>query len=269
MKNYRKAVEDRQRNILDTVLEHKEIEVRELADITGVSPMTVRRDLQLLESRGLLRRVYGKAISPDIAFPGGVEVIDRCRDAISAYAASLVADGDKLFINGSRTALNLLDHMKAVGVRVFTNNSWVTDKQLSDNVTVILSGGELSSRVMVGEYVLQNLLNLSADKTFIGCAAVYDDGEFRYDIPTEIGINEVMISRTKGKLFILADHTKLQRREQHANSYGSCRYDHDVTLITDDMADPVMVARLREKKINVIVVPTGRQTAGQPGDQNG
>ena len=257
MKNYRKAVEERQSKILQLVREREEIAVEELANITHVSPMTVRRDLQVLENRGLLSRVYGKALSLERSGREGPHSRHEmlCRDSLSAYAASLVKDHDKIFINGSRTALNLLDHVKARDVRVYTNNGWVLEKKLGENVNVTLSGGELTSRIMVGEYVMQNLLNLTANKTFIGCAAVYDNGEFRYNIPTEIGINELMISRTKGELYILADHTKLQQREKHINGYGSCRYHHDVTLITDEEADREMVAKLRAMQIRVMIIP--------------
>jgi DeoR/GlpR family transcriptional regulator of sugar metabolism len=109
---------------------------------------------------------------------------------------------------------------------------------------------------MVGEYVMRNLLSTSADKTFLGCAAVYDDGEFRYDIPTEIGINEAMIGRTAKELYILADHTKIKKREVQENSYGSCAYDRPFTLITDDNANMAVVERLRMCGTNVILVPT-------------
>jgi DeoR/GlpR family transcriptional regulator of sugar metabolism len=108
---------------------------------------------------------------------------------------------------------------------------------------------------MIGDYVMRNLLNMSADKTFIGCAAVYDDGEFRYDIPTEIGINEAMISMTTGDIYILADHSKILRRGVHENSYGSCTYDRQVTLITDDAVSTAVVERLRRTGMEVIMVP--------------
>jgi DeoR/GlpR family transcriptional regulator of sugar metabolism len=110
---------------------------------------------------------------------------------------------------------------------------------------------------MVGDYVMRNLLTTHAEKTFIGCAAVYDNGEFRYDIPTEIGINESMIARTKGELYILVDHSKIQSRSSQVNQgnmYGSCTYDHSLTLITDEFADADCVERLRQNGIKVIQI---------------
>ena len=256
MKNYRKAVEERQSQILSIVSERKEVRVEELAELCNVSMMTVRRDLKLLDEQGLLHRTHGGALSRDkaeVMSHRGSEV-QYWRELISRFAARYVSDGDTLFINGSRTALELLHYLPDKKVTVYTNNAWAATESFPEQISVILTGGELSSNVMIGEYVIQNLLSLSADKTFLGCAAVYDDGEFRYDIPTEIGINEVMISRTRGDLYILADHTKLRRRGLQINAYGSFRYNCPVTLVTDELADKEIVRSLRSQGIVVVQV---------------
>lgn len=107
---------------------------------------------------------------------------------------------------------------------------------------------------MVGDSVMRRLLNQTADKTFIGCAGVTADGAFSYNIPMEIGINEAMISRTTKALYILADHTKLENAKQSSAQYGSCTYERQVTLITDEKADPVTVEGLRNKGMEVYQV---------------
>ena len=257
MKTDRKTVENRQIHVLNYVREQNGAGVEELSEIFGVSPMTVRRDLQELSRRGWIRRLHGKAVpaaEPDPYAEKDLSVV-RARKAISSFAASLVNDGDELFINGSCTALFLLEELGEKHVTVRTNNGNAVEHIWPDGVKILLIGGELSGKIMVGEYVVQNLLSMSADKTFLGCAAVYDDGEFRYDIPTEISINEMMISRTRGELYILADHGKLKKREGASNVYGSFRYHYPVTLVTDSLADEEIVQELRGHGINVIQVP--------------
>lgn len=257
MKNNRKAVDERHSQILKMVRERGEVKVEEIAKEYQISLMTVRRDLQYLEREKLLSRTHGGAISLARANMtlSRDEKAAACRERISQYASRFVEDGETLFINGSRTALNILKYVEGKRVSVYTNNCWGIGTKYPPGVTVYFTGGEVRSNVMVGEYVMRNLLSLSADKTFIGCAAVYDDGEFRYDIPTEIGINEAMISRTSKELYILADHTKLKKRESLENSYGSCAYDKPLTLITDEYADPVVVEQLRKYGLNVVMVP--------------
>lgn len=257
MKNSRNAVDDRQMQILDMVRDRREVKVEELANTFGISLMTVRRDLKLLEDKKKLVRTHGGAISLDKASQliSQSEKISLCRESISKFAAQYVDDGDSLFINGSRTALNMLRYVENKKVTVVTNNCWGIGEKYPQGVTMHYTGGEVRSNIMIGEYVMRNLLSMSADKTFLGCAAVYEDGEFRYDIPTEIGINEAMISHTRKGLYILADHTKIMTRESRESVYGSCTYECECTLITDRHADTAVLERLRKRDINVIVVP--------------
>ena len=257
MKNNRKAVEERHMNILNMVREKEEVSVEALAGAFQISLMTVRRDLQYLENRGLLKRVHGGAVclKKGSGPVTDAEWIQLCRSRISEYAARFVSSGDVIFLNGSMTALDMLHYVGDKKVRVYTNNCRAVGEQFPENVTIHLTGGEVRGPVMIGEYVMRNLLAVSADKTFLGCAAVYEDGEFRYDIPTEIGINEAMIGKTEKDIYILADHSKILKREFRENVYGSCTYDHPLTLITDDAVSPAVVDRLRRTGMEVIRVP--------------
>ena len=260
MKKDRKSVDERQRKILEMIRSNGEAKVEDLARTFGISLMTVRRDLQFLEERQLIARFHGGAaavnrsqnMTPE-------EEIKMYRDLIGRYAARFVDDGDTLFINGSRTALNMLKHVHDKKVTVHTNNGWAVGESYPKGVNVHITGGELRDYVMVGDYVMRNLLTLTADKTFVGCAAVYDDGEFRYDIPTEIGINEAMITRTRKELYFLADHSKLQIRADRENRYGSCTYEMPWTLITDEKANLDVVERLRQSGMKVILVEADMQ----------
>lgn len=256
MKNNRKVVEERQQKILNMVRKQEEVRNEELADELGVSLMTVRRDLGLLEQHRLLRRTHGGAISMERAHNTRhiSEEAAYCRDRISAYAAKFIEAGDSIFINGSRLALNMLEHTESENVKVFTNNGWAIGKKYPKGVSINFTGGEMQGHIMVGEGVVRNLLSMSADKSFLGCAAVYENGECRYDIWTEISINEIMVSRTTGRLYILAEHSKLQRQSITGRTGSGVIYDHPTTLITDSNADPEIVEQIRASGIEVILV---------------
>ena len=256
MRNSKKDVDSRQLNILNLVREQGEIRSEDIAKRYSISMMTVRRDLQVLEERRLLRRTHGGAVSFERGYSleGISEDITRCRNKISEYAAALVETGDSLFINGSRTALNLLKYISGKNVMVCTNNGWAIGEDYASGVNIKFTGGEAREKIMVGELTMRNLLEMTADKTFIGCASVYDDGKFQYNIPNEIGINEAMISRTRKELYILADHTKLKRQEHRDDSYGSCSYERALTLITDEAADPYVIEKLRQYGMKIVLV---------------
>jgi DeoR/GlpR family transcriptional regulator of sugar metabolism len=108
MKRDRKSVDERRMKVLDMVREQKEVSVEQLAEIFQVSLMTVRRDLHYLEERGLLDRFYGGATVQKRWPDAPEEDIQLCREKIAQYAARFVEEGDRLFINGSMTALNML-----------------------------------------------------------------------------------------------------------------------------------------------------------------
>lgn len=252
MKRDQSSVEHRRSQILRKIREEEEVRVEDLAQEFGLSCMTVRRDLQYLEDRNLVTRFYGGAtVNPEYRCVSAEEELALYRRQLSRYAATRVLNGETLFINGSMVALGVLDYITAHNVHVITNNGMAVTKKHHKGVTVTLTGGELREHVMTGETVMRYLLNCTADKTLIGCAGVTPNGEFCYNIPTEIGINETMIARTTKELYILADHTKLNDPEANVAKYGSCTYDRQVTLITDEKADPNTVESLRRHGIEV------------------
>ena len=256
MKNSKANVEARQKNILQYVRKAGEVNSYDLVDEFKISIMTVRRDLEELEQKHLLKRTHGGACTLD--YVKGSKSLSKnirmCRDLISRYASSLIKDNDRIFINGSRTALKMLEYVGNKNVTVYTNNGLAFGRKFPENVSIHMTGGELRNHILVGDATMRNILDVTANKTFIGCWAVYDDGAFLYNIPNEIGINEAMISRTTEDLYILADHSKLQRHDNLESSYGSCIYDRKVTLITDNQADMEIIEKLRASGIEIIIV---------------
>ena len=256
MKNSKANVEARQKNILQYVRKAGEVNSYDLVDEFKISIMTVRRDLEELEQKHLLKRTHGGACTLD--YVKGSKSLSKnirmCRDLISRYASSLIKDNDRIFINGSRTALKMLEYVGNKSVTVYTNNGLAFGRKFPENVSIHMTGGELRNHILVGDATMRNILDVTANKTFIGCWAVYDDGAFLYNIPNEIGINEAMISRTTEDLYILADHSKLQKHDNLESSYGSCIYDRKVTLITDNQADAEIIEKLRASGIEIIIV---------------
>lgn len=256
MKNSKANVEARQKNILQYVRKAGEVNSYDLVNEFKISIMTVRRDLEELEQKHLLKRTHGGACTLD--YVKGSKSLSKnirmCRDLISRYASTLIKDNDRIFINGSKTALKMLEYVGNKNVTVYTNNGLCFGRKFPENVSIHMTGGELRNHILVGDATMRNILDVTANKTFIGCWAVYDDGAFLYNIPNEIGINEAMISRTTEDLYILADHSKLQRHDNLESSYGSCIYDRKVTLITDSQADAEIIEKLRASGIEIIIV---------------
>ena len=227
MKRDRQSVNQRQAEMLSLICQRQEILVGELCQIFNVSPMTVRRDIRLLEKQGKISRFHGGA-TVDLQNMVSKDRLDvsLCRSSIARYAAALVKDGDTLFINGSNTALAMLDYLEGKHVTVYTNNG-----------------------MAVGDLTLRNLMDIQADKAFLGCVGISPGGEILCGIPSELSINETMIVHSE-KYFILCDHTKVGR----SSPYASFLLEKKGCVITDDLAPTEVTDRLRDGDMEVIRV---------------
>src|SRR5262245_38689900 len=98
--------------IEDSLQSQSRVTVEQLARALKVSPVTVRTDLSELERRGRLVRVHGGAMAANKAahelhFESRARLQHSAKHAIGKYAASLVRDGDSIFLDASTTALEL------------------------------------------------------------------------------------------------------------------------------------------------------------------
>jgi DeoR family fructose operon transcriptional repressor len=251
MKRDRQSVDLRHAEMLALIRERQEVLVEELSEAFDISTMTVRRDLQALEEAGKISRFHGGAaasFSPDAE---GKSRVSLCRQMIARYAASLVKDGETLLINGSNTALGLLNYAGSKHLSVFTNNGLAVGRRFPDGVEVQISGGLIrgAQHILTGDLAMRNLMDVRADKAFLGCTGISPDGEILCDIPSELGLNETMIEHAD-RYYILADHTKLGR----TSAYASFHLEKKGCVITDEGAPEDIVKRLRAAGMEVVRV---------------
>ena len=64
-----------------------------------------------------------------------------------------------------------------------------------------------------------------------------------------------MIGRASGDLYILADHSKIIRRNEIERTYGSCIYERPVIFVTDEKANAAIMDKLRKTGMKIIQVP--------------
>ena len=158
MKRDRQTVNARHAEMLAMIRERQEVLVEDLSEIFEISPMTVRRDLQVLEDQGKVSRFHGgatvdvRAIAPDEK-----EQVALCQRLIARCAATQVNSGDTLLINGSNTALALLDHLEGKTASAFTNNAMMVGHRFPEGVDVQLSGGVLrgTRHILTGDLALR------------------------------------------------------------------------------------------------------------------
>lgn len=252
--------------MLSMIRDKQEIKVEELAKLFHVSMVTVRRDLQYLEDAGYISRFHGGAtVNTSLKSYLNEYGVTDSRTLIAKKAASLVEDGDSIFINGSMTALNVLEYLDGKNVTVYTNNGNAVNVRYSADVTINVLGGTYRgmSHIMTGDFAIRNLLDTRVDKAFIGCIGISPSGEIISAIPSELIINEMMISHAR-EYYILADFTKIGK----SSSYASVSLESTGTVITDGKAPEDVVHQLEDAGLKVIMVtnsefgiPMGTETA--------
>ncbi|AFJ46726.1 DNA-binding transcriptional regulator YciT [Shimwellia blattae] len=162
----------RQQIILQLVTDRGRMSVVELAKLTGVSEVTIRQDLNLLEKQNFLRRAHGYALgleSDDV----GTRMMDNypLKQRLAEYAASLVADGETVFIeNGSCNALLARTLAEQKKITLVTVSCYIAHLLKDTPCEVILPGGiyQKKSESMVGPLTRQFLQQIHFTRAFIG-----------------------------------------------------------------------------------------------------
>lgn len=164
----------RQLTLLESIVVAGRIAVAELAGIAHVSTVTIRKDLDDLEARGLIRRERGVAmlVSPDD--PAGrlaYHYAEKVR--IAAAAAATVNDGETVMIEAGSCCAILAEQIsiQCTGITIVTNSAFIAQRLgAHPMVSTVLLGGEQQhdSRVLVGPMVELCARQFIVDRLFIG-----------------------------------------------------------------------------------------------------
>lgn len=167
---------DRQTKILEMVNRQKKVKVTELSEALLVSQVTIRKDLDALESMDIITREHGYAVIKNMSDIGNRLAV--CYDVklkIAKAAAELISDGETIMIeSGSSCALLVEELAKNKNdITVITNSSFIARfiRQAGGGVSrVVLLGGEYQkeSEVMVGPLVKVCASEFYVDKLFMG-----------------------------------------------------------------------------------------------------
>ena len=164
----------RETAILDILSQHGRVEVTALAEQLGVSQVTVRKDLDALEQKGVIRREHGYAV-----FGGTDDINNRLafhyeeKQQIAKAAAALVSPGETVMIeNGSCCALLAEEITKTKpGCTIITNSAFIASYiRRIEGAHVVLLGGDFQNdaQVMVGPILKCCLEQFYVDKLFVG-----------------------------------------------------------------------------------------------------
>ncbi|WP_027410314.1 DeoR/GlpR family DNA-binding transcription regulator [Anoxybacteroides tepidamans] len=207
--------EERHRLILELLEEKKVVKLQELVEATSSSESTIRRDLSQLEKEKKLRRVHGGAAllhqkrEELSVLEKSMKNIDEKR-IIAKYAASLVQDGDCIYLDAGTTTLEMIPHLNARDIIVVTNGVTHLDALLEKEIPTYLLGGMIKkkTKALIGRGALSSLENYSFDKCFIGVNGVHFEYGYTTPDPEEAMVKSLAIKLSR-QAYVLADHSKI------------------------------------------------------------
>lgn len=213
---------ERQQHILQYVTDNKRVPVAELAGMTGVSVVTVRHDLNYLEQGAYLKREHGFAVVADNDSVDSRMLSNfQAKKSLAEYAASLIRDGETIFIeNGSTNAILARVLAKEREITAITASVHIANLLRESRCEVILLGGVLQKRSesMVGPLARLALEQVHFAKAFIGIDGFHPDTGFtgRDMMRAEI---VATVLRKCANNYVLTDSSKFG--EIHPHSLGT------------------------------------------------
>ena len=208
----------RQMRIMEEVTRTGGARVSMLTRLLGVSDMTVRRDIDALARRGLVRRVHGGAAagqgsSDEPGFGANVGRERAAKEAIGAAAARLVQPGTAIAVTAGTTTHALAVHLTAIpDLTVVTNSLWVAEALYArgerSGQTVVLTGGvRTPSDALVGPLSVAALRRLHVDWLLMGVHGMDAEAGFTTPNLAEAETNRALVASAR-RVAVVADNSK-------------------------------------------------------------
>ena len=225
---------ERQNKIREMLFQRKRLNVSSLAILFNVSEVTIRKDLNLLERDGILRKMYGGAVfnedylnvtqfTDNYSFSYRLEapyLIEK--KEIAATASNLISDGDIIYIgNGSTCACMadpILHNNELNNLTVVTNNVFVLNRlSTAENVNLVTSGGRMvKTNYSIGFFSgISNRSNntlseLNYTKSFFTVDALSIEKGYMIMFPELISELNIIMENSK-ECYVIADSSKFDK----------------------------------------------------------
>ncbi|MDA0181344.1 DeoR/GlpR family DNA-binding transcription regulator [Solirubrobacter phytolaccae] len=235
--------EARREQIREMLMEDGAVTVGQLQARFGVSPMTARRDLVLLEERGTARRTHGGAVLPSIAAPENsfsqrVTVAATAKLRLADAAFATLVPGETVFLDSSSTAYFLARRIAETGfdVRVLTNSGPAMQVLASSEHDVPLSVIGGTHRRLTGSFVGPSAVRMIrehfVDRLFFSVTGLAATGTLTDADDLEAAVKQAMLEQAADAT-LLVDESKLGTHGRHA--IASLRR---VSLVLTEVDDP-------------------------------
>lgn len=237
-----------------------EVSIEELRASLEASTATIRRDLDDLEQRSLLRRTRGGAISisdlfyepfrHDLSFQDKVGTFAAEKRRIAQAAAELVRPGDTVALSGGTTTTEVVRYLKLLrGITIVTNAvNMAMELSSQKEIEVVVTGGHLRGNwfTLVGPLANHAAGSLFSDLVFLGVDGIDVEQGLTCVHPQEAEYLR-LLSHHARKRVVVADHSKIGT----VSRWLLCATSEVQMMITDRDASDSMIEPFRQKGIEV------------------
>lgn len=253
----------RQQLIVDHVLAQGDASVAELTELTGVSLMTVHRDIAELADRGILRKYHGGvSAQPSTVFESSSDFRLHAhsgeKNALARAALRFVTPGMSLMLDDSTTALALARQLPQVGpLTVVTNYRLITEElRAAEDIRLIGVGGEYSRThdSWIGLSALEMVSSFSVDLTLVSTSAM--TGAMTYHQEQEMVALKRAMCEAGSVSVLMMDHSKVGRSALHRLEPVDS-FDH--VVLTGPVDEDVLAEMRKLTDVRVAGEAGGRQ----------
>ena len=254
------SAKERRALILRLLEQKEEVQVTEISRETGISEVTIRKDLTILQNRHLLLRTRGGAMRKPIENTNEETAVEKKRmfnirekQRIGEEAVKLIKDGDFIMLDSGSTTLEVARHLgKFQHLRILTNAMNIATELMNyKRFDVVLLGGNVrvNSLSMVGPLALSVLRNFSGYKLFLGVDSFSIENGVSTPSMEEALLNQIMIQQA-GKVIAVFDSSKFNKRSfVHVANANELDY-----IITDNAIPTGMTSKLKSAGVEVRLV---------------
>ena len=241
--------------IVKIVSKRRKIEVNKLSELLDVSKVTIRKDLDKLETNGILHREHGYAVlnsEDDLNYRLAVNYDIKKR--IAKEAAKEIADNDVVLIESGSTCVLLAEELanERENVTIITNSNFLASHvRRSDSINIVLLGGEYQKRsqVSTGFLTEKAVSHFYCDKMFVGIDGIDKDRGF-----TSLDLRRAETARAMAaradELIILTDANKFKNK----GLVSFFPFSEVSKIYTDKRIKNDVIKFLRQEEIELVTV---------------
>lgn len=241
--------------IVRLIEEYHSLTVTELSEKIGVSEVTIRKDLNELEKKGLLVRNHGGAtlISETIvpSFYSRKHIEEREKNSIALAVSELIDEGDSVLIDAGTTPLAVASFLKNKNISIVTNSIPVGMELADFKGIVTFTGGEMhkESMALYGPETNIYINNLQVNKLILGTSGVNLESGLTTSSSIQASTKKAMIQSARQVIAVM-DHTKFTKIKTSLFAH----FEEIDIIVTSSKVPREMIDKIKQMGTKVIAV---------------